>query len=390
MQKIKLTEKRKEPRFGITLKARIDHDFPCQGKSCEATIEDISLYGVKSITGTYLTPGQKVWISYSDSPGAGKDKILQGRVKWCGNGNQKYRLGIELFDKNCCSLSLEQASKCLKPPSEKTMPAPEVQTLLKYFPQGLFHFELVWGLIFLTFQKNLQDKLSRLTFNIYQSSAHLKDILEKSPTRTLSGEDLEKLSATQSKLSRTALGFEKLVSLFRMMRAENMQSARQRHENLPGIIELDKRTLGRLKVFQEKLDYMMIPGKNSITLQSSKTGLFPGSAWRIDHGLDLLLLHSYQFVLFGNAARVNITLRQERESLRIDLFNDGSGILSRNEKKLLLRPDQGMELCLQPQDSRQIAWLRYVLYFFKEFEPSITLRSEPGNNLVSLKLCPFD
>jgi hypothetical protein len=390
MQEINYTEKRKEPRFGITLKARIDHDFPCQEKSCEATIEDISLYGVKSITGTYLTPGQKVWISYSHTPEAEKDKILQGRVKWCGNGNNRYRLGIELFDKNCCSLSLEQASNCLKPLPQETMPAPEVQTLLKFFPQDLFHFELVWGLKFLTFQETLQDKLSRLTFNIYQSAAHLENILEESRIKTLSREELEQLNSTQSQLSRSALGFQRLVNLFRMMRAENIQTARQRHENLPEIIELDKRIQDRLKVFQEKLEYMMIPGKNSITVQSNKTSLFAGSAWRIDQGLDLMLLHSYQFLLFGNAKRVHIRLWQEKELLGIDFHHNGSGFMSRNEKQLVLRLDQDMGLCFQPGDKRQMAWLYYVLFFFREFDPSIIMRSEPGNNLVSLRLRPFD
>jgi hypothetical protein len=270
------------------------------------------------------------------------------------------------------------------------MPAPEVQTLLKFFPQDLFHFELVWGLKFLTFQETLQDKLSRLTFNIYQSAAHLENILEESRIKTLSREELEQLNSTQSQLSQSALGFQRLVNLFRMMRAENIQTARQRHENLPEIIELDKRIQDRLKVFQEKLEYMMIPGKNSITVQSNKTSLFAGSAWRIDQGLDLMLLHSYQFMLFGNAKRVHIRLWQEKELLGIDFHHNGSGFLSRNEKQLVLRPDQDMGLCFQPGDKRQLAWLYYVLFFFREFDPSIIMRSEPGNNLVSLRLRPFD
>lgn len=379
-------EKRKEPRFALQVPALIRPDLMDPGAIFKANIEDMSLHGLKTCTDSLLQPGQEVRVSYAQ-PLSGEESELQGQVKWVGNGEQKFKLGIELLEKNNCLISLEQASSFLKPFCEAEEPGLEARHFATSSISNTFYHELYWGLLFKTFREHLQNNLTRLCNWVNLSSVHTQKMLHEKSTGEPDQEQTKRLSAALNKLDKAGQDLQGLATLFKTMQAESIDFARERHKDLPGMIEMDKRLQGRLQAFQDKLQYLMMPSDPALTFQSCKTALIFGSTWCVDQGLDLLILHAYQFLLTGNATRIDIRLQEKQKVIQLDFSHDGSGILFQNHRQVMLNLETNVKNNLHPaRDKMQLLWLHYILSFFQEFEPNILVHSEPGNNLVSLRL----
>lgn len=380
------TEKRAEPRFALQIPARIQPDLLETGSILDAIIEDISLHGLKFKTESYLQPGQEVSIGFAQ-PLSGQETVLQGRIRWVSNGNGQHTLGIQLLGKNNCILSLEQASQYLKP---FTSSPPQIETRPKPpFLPGNFHLELFWGLLFKTFREILQSNLAHLCNSIDLSSVHLENFLQEYQGELGAPEHSARLARSLKKLNKSGQDLLSLVKLFRVMQTESLQLAQEREQDLPNLIKMHTSFQDRLQAFVEKLKYLNLPWEDAISLRAQKIPLFCGSSWRVAQGLDLLLLHAFQNILWGHASRINVELFEQQGRIVIEYTHTGSKLLQSTKEKINLSPLQWQEDSQQTfKDRRQLLWLHYVLYFFQDLDPEILILNQSGNNVVSLRLTP--
>jgi len=381
-------EKRREPRFSLSMPAYITPIVSnrTKTKTYRATIEDISLHGLKSSTKALLHPGQEVNISYLHLQ-TGQRTNVDGCIRWQVPGPRKYRLGIELYKKNVCSLTLEQATSSLSPAisMNRHWSGLESPAAKSKWP-GNFHFEYYWGLFLKTFQRVIGKNLIHLSSNYSLGSAHLEKVLQDMDQDPPDLEITQKLQDISIILGHANSGLFKLVSLFQIMTEENIYKNRACLENLHQKIDLGTQLEERVDSFRKKLDCLDSPPEDRLFLESINTGMFRGSLWSVNYGLDYLILYAYQFVLSGKAAWIKIRANRNQELVLLDFEHNGSAILSKDHKEILLRPDQTPEENLQPSDRRHLNWLQHVLFFFNEFNPAILVKSSPGNNLISLRL----
>jgi len=380
-------EKRKEPRFGLSILCFIIPQANItSGKALTAKIEDISLHGLKSSIKNNLQPGQDVEVCYVHAESGQKIRLL-GRIKWRLPGHEKYKLGIELYHKNSTCLTLYQdcsyllQSLALNPSSSN--PGPRENTS----HPAAFQNELFWGLFLKTFQKMFEDNLIHLSSEFFLSSAYLEKILQDMSLKTIPQELANKIEGTLSILQKANNDFLKFINIFQIMLEESIFKKRAVQENTHQKIDLNILLEQRIKSFKHKLDCLMIPEQNQFFRKGAKVKKIIGSAWKINIGLDLLLLHSYQVLLVRNATRIGINLNDHQDTIQLDFENDGSGIFCGECEQLILKLNQDIN-CegLRTSDMTQLAWLQYALCFFKEFNPVIIVKNNSGNNVVSLCL----
>lgn len=378
-------EKRKEPRFGLTMLALITlRTSQASTKTHEAKIEDISLHGLKSSSKNTLHPGQDVEINYFHSESGERVRLL-GCIKWQSAGHELNKMGIELYHRNTSSLTIDQASSYL-------MPAPIVPSSSNPNPfkqktiWPVFHLEFFWGLLLRTFQKELEYNLVHLSSDYLLSSAYLEKILHDIPENALPAELAKKIGDVLNALQQTNNGFFRLTKIFQVMIEENISKNRSALENEQQKIDLNILLKERVDSLRNKLECLMAPEQNQFMLQFGRIRKFNGYSWKISFGLDFLLLHSYQFLLMKNATSIQLSLNDHQGVICLHLKNNGSALLSGGEEDVFLKLDRDIPENLRASDRKQLSWLLYTLIFFNEFNPAIKIKSVSGKNLVSLLL----
>lgn len=383
----KQREKRKEPRFAVNMQLNIHPDQPGSKPTLSATADDISLHGLGTWTEEQLSPGQEVLVKYTHAQ-SGREVIRSGRIRWQESGLKKSRVGIELHQKNICTLNLEQASKCSLIPAEPLAPHFSLQG--KVPPSSvradLFQFEIFWGLLFKTFQDPLQKNLVYISSNINLGRTHLENEMHKVMKNEILHDFSSKLTYALSFLEKANSRILKLANLFRMMQEENICMGRSCMENLPGDIDMNQQLGKRFDSFQEKIDSLMISNGKKMRLYQDHTSMRTGTIWRINYGLDFLLLYCYQFLLLEHANQLNIRIREAQGTIYLEIRHDGSGILAGDNKEVTLNNTCISKNSIHPRDKTHILWFYHILGFFRELDATIRIKSDPGNNLVVLKV----
>ena len=382
---INYIEKRKERRFDLEIFASVSF----RKKSVviqDAKIEDISLHGLKFITENYLEPGKNVEISYLNNKNGKITRIL-GCIKWQYLDNNKYKNGIELFHSNTCWLFMDQ-----KEPSTPEHDTDSNQSEInnknnfeKNYTWPGFHFELYWGLFLKTFLREIEYNLVRISSDYSLSSVFLEKILHDFPEMTLPAEVSQNIQAATNTVQKANNDLSKITTLFQIMVEENISKNREASDSAHQEIDLNKLLDERLNSLKKKSDWLM-PQKQSMILHEPAVArkIF-GQTWKIGFGVDFLLLHSCQFLLYKKASSLNLNLRDDKRLIILELKNNGSGMLY-GEQEVVLRLDKDISDNLRASDRRQLTWLQYTLIFFHEYNPTIKIKSVSGKNNISLIL----
>jgi len=376
-------EKRAEPRFFLNMPSRILLLDTLPRKSVRAEIEDISLYGIKCRTPFFLEPGQHLGVN-SDHLGSMRGSMLLGRVRWIDRQIRNYVAGIKLLQKNNCSLSLEQVSKSMQQFSQKVRGRESARISPCSTWTENFAFQLFWGLFFEMFSEKVQNNLVRLNTDLSLNSHLLDEILSQKQGIAGETENNGRLLKPRHHLGVISSDLKRLTLLFKAMQEENLILKGSR-DDPPGIFDLGRHVQDRLRSFQDKLSCLLPQESDIWDLDIGRSRKLPGRTRLVDQGLDLLFLHAYQCRLYCNAPKISIRLYQKRGTVHLEFGHSGSGILHRGG---LVDLDPGYEpdTDLHPWDARQLQLLHQVLFFFLELEPGILVRSEPGNNLIALRL----
>lgn len=387
-------EKRKEPRFRLSILASIIPQANItSGRAFAAEIEDISPHGINFSTKNYLQSGQDVEVCYLHSEN-GRQIRLFGRIKWQMIKNEKYKLGIELYHRNNADLTLKQpclAGSHLEPAinlnSLLSNPGPNHGSIEeKTAYPATFPNELFWGLFLKTFQKEFEKNLIHLSADYFLSSAYLEKILHNLSLNTVSHELATEIESTLNLLRKANTGFLKLTNIFKFMLEESITNNWETQKNSLQKIDLNRLLEDRIDSFKQKLNCLTIPEQNQFFRKEAKVKQIIGSTWKINIGLDLLLLHSYQMLLVKNAKMIEIDLKDHQGIIQMEFKNDGSGIFSGEHAQFVLKLNQSNFGKMNFSDISQLAWLQYTLYFFIEFNPAIIVKSNSGNNLITLCL----
>lgn len=380
-------ERRKEPRFNINMQASIQPERPEDSRLCRATLENISLHGLRSNTDELLSSGQEVLVKYTHAQ-SGREVMLFGRIKWLVRDKKKYKAGIELYQKNVCNLTLEQASTLpslpLAPNSLSWPYTNSLQTPPDW--QDYYQSELYWGYFFKTFQDHIQKNLILISSSLNMSITHLESILHRVAKSSYSPMQKNQLQHHLGLLERANLQLMQLVKLFQILQEENISNARAMRENKPELISMGAQLKKRVDSFQEKLNCLAKTEDKKIVFQQESTSLRSGSLWRINYGLDFLLLHSYQFILFENASCINIKIMEKEGNIYIEIIHDGSGIFSGDKKEVILNKKQTIKENIHIRDKLNIVWFYHILDYLKELNASIFVKSDSGSNVIILRM----
>ncbi len=380
-------ERRKEPRFYIKLQASIQPDCSGDRRLCRATLDNISLHGMSSYTDEHLTTGQEILVKYTHAQ-SGREVMLSGRIRWLVQEKNKFKAGIELYQKNVCSLTLEQASTLPSLPPTAPNSSWQYRNNLLPFPgwQDCYQSELYWGYFFKTFQDHIQRNLILISSNLNMSITHLESILHSITKNSSSTPNKNQLNHLPGMMEKANFQLMQLVKLFQMLQEENIANARAIQESKPEIICISDQLKKRVNSFQEKIECMLKHQDIKIFLHQKSTSLRKCTLWRINYGIDFLIMHAYHFIFFENANYIDINILDQDEHTYIEIKHDGSSIFSEENKELILNHNQTIKDDINMKDRLNIVWFYLILDYLSELNASILIKSDPGNNIIVVRI----
>lgn len=377
-------DKRKELRFPLSAPAVISAITKREQKTAKARIEDVSLFGIKSSSNAYFEPGSRVSVLYEQLNGNnGKD--LQGEVKWCEKKNSFYYLGIKMFQQNNPKLSLTQLNVLLSKLYSASDSSSSTDKKIKDIIPEVLSPELYWGLMFKTFRHELQKTILQLSSELSLNSAQVEIILKNTSQEDSVQKRLSDAIQNTKKLNRSLDKIFELAALFNRMDQEKLDMSRQIQEGRKEIIDLQMTSIKRVNAFKKQLKSLESNRDTVVSFENSVASNLYGLGWKIELGLDIMILYLYQSLIFGNGNHLRVNLDEDSEGINLEFHHNGSAMLPGQEKYFLFNPHDN-----KPNTNSdfllKLTWLGYALSFFDEHKPLLRIFSEHGNNLVLLTL----
>ncbi len=390
------TEKRKEPRFSLSLPALISVVQDQENNIYnihEVIIEDMSLHGMKSISSEPIPPGEAVQVSYISTQNS-QEILLPGRIQWQHQEAKKYTAGIELYQQNIYLLSLEEISHNILAEMKGYQESTSTPRGADVLCADYFHSELFKGILYKTFHESLAKQMNHISWDLNLCVEYLENLLNNSSDKLSKPKIPQDKQQVLTGITRAKINFLNMVNLFQSMHEEDILSARNRIENAYESICLDKQIQHRVLAIRNKLNCLDCLNGEKFNLQVAKTNNITSSVWRVNFGLDFLLLYACQFVLLGKSSNIDMLLSEQKGNILLDIKDNGAGILMTAHPELMLNTNKEILVSSTKSsindmhfwDQRQMCWLHHILMFFKEFSPTFLLRNNPGNNLLSLRL----
>jgi len=377
-------DKREEFRFPLSIPAGIMTSSKQDQKPVNARIEDVSLFGIKSCSKVYFEPGSRVSV-FCEQFNGNNEKELKGEVKWCKGNDSSYYLGIKMFQQNNLKLSLNQINRTLnKSRSISEKPFPVYKQTENIIP-AVFSPELYWGLMFKTFRHELHKIILQLSSDLSLNTAQVEITLKSAPQGNAIHKQLSKAVKSTKKLNHSLDKIFELAKIFQCLDQHKLDLSRQIQEDKKSIINPEKLLKNRVNAFQKQLKCLEYTKDTFVSLEGSSTSNLYGLAWKVEIGLDILLLYLYQSLIFGNGNTLKINLAEDLKGVDIEFHHNGSALLPGKEKHFTFTLNEN-ESSENPDILLKLTWLKFALSFFDEHKPVLRIFSEHGNNLVLLTL----
>lgn len=377
-------DKRKEFRFPLSVPAEISAFTTQEKRTAKARIEDMSLFGLKTLSNAYFEPGSSVSVLCEQFNG-NNEKDLKGEVKWCKKKNSFYYLGIKMFQQNNLKISLLQLNNLLSKLSSTSDKLSSTNKKTADIIPAILSPELYWGLMFKTFHHEIQRTIFQLSSELSLNTAQVEITLKNAPQEDIIQERLSEAIERTKKLNQSLDKVIELAALFNRMDQEKVDITRQIQEGHKEFFDLQKSLINRLDMLKGQLKVLERSRNTVVCLENSVASKLYGLRWKIELGLDVLLLYLYQSLIFGNGSQLKVNLEKDPEGVNLEFHHNGSAMFPGQEKYL--------EFTLGKNESNnnsdflvKLTTLRYALSFFDEYKPLLRIFSEHGNNLILLTL----
>ena len=367
---MELKENRKEPRFPFYLPMQIARVSQGKTQEFQGILKNISMSGLRVLSKAWLKQGEEV-VCNLDIPEIDGSTSHQGIVRWAAsNGGNHF--GIELLESQNLALPLERMTQAFSQttPAEPTEKPSES---LNFLPlQHLFYSEIFWGLFFRTLSAPLQSHLFSLSSEL-DLKKHSLSCWQLSPQDQDQPPDSAELEQT---LHKTQQALEKINRLWQQLLNVPVQETRCTPLQP---IQFNDLLMERVTLFRDILDSVLHERPDTIQLNSQELPEVQGHLQTIAMSLDLLLLFSYQFVLFFEAKQITINTAATNQHISISFDNDGSQIFDAQTIPLSASSPFFLEN-FKPRDRKRLAILCCALDMFQPLKTNISLYNQSGNN----------
>lgn len=374
------TEKRREPRFPFQLPLEMTRITEPEER-ISGTTRNISLNGFMVLSASELPRGEHVVCSFNLA-GTDEKSWSEGVVKW-SSSNGKSSSGIEMLEENTLLPPLLQSVEaCLQEKSSYQAPEKSPYDYVARLQEKLYS-ETYWGLLFRLFHRPLLTELIGLCGEFELRNFYLKK--EQARIRKLkpNKETDDFLNDTEKTLDKSRQALDNVIVLLQQFAAEK---GPEKEEQFPEGLRLNELCRERINWFNQKVGPILSDDAAGIGFaESEESPLVLGRRREIERALDLLLLYSYQFIIFFRAGEVRVSMERTENQVRLSLFNNGTKIFEKDRLELECRDPDFLE-DFKLREQKQLAILCCALELLTSVKASMSLVNQSGNNRLIVKI----
>jgi hypothetical protein len=373
-------EKRKEPRLPLEAPAQISRSQDAS-EIIDCIIKNISCHGLQAVSPKPLQINEIVVLSFV--PENNHEVQVSGIVKWRTNGQDRYRCGVELLQEAKIKLPLNTVSQMMshEPSLSHDSEISSKQSPLPRCIEDEFLYEIYWGTFLQSFKEAAQHSLAQIGSKIGLSSFYMEDMLPKLSKSHISYRNIEQCHEIKKTLQYANESINHLVRFFRLIDTESTRELISRPKET---IQVEKSIKQRIKSFDQTIQSLLISSGGHFHLSVSDFPVVYGFNWQFSKGIDFFLLYTYQSLLFYRAKQLHIILWADDRQVHIDFINDGSKRLKR--EFIELSAEAPFADSYPARDAKHIGLLSCGLSYLASFNARLQITSEPGNNILSLRL----
>ena len=376
------SERRREPRFTIFMETKISREAK-SAQSFSATSKNISLHGLQCICPEPTEPEEIVWLTIH--PPVSNDSFTsKGVVKWCREGYGNYISGINLLYENQVQLTLQDIEKTLVGQIKLSNNTNDIKSKDKFINknQFLFYKDIYWGVFLFLFKDFCLKNSNKLINELDLSLFYLEKLLKNNNSSNEFDTALKQISRISKTLNNSHNFLTHISNIMKLASEDYSQKENHKIYSTIHFVSLIRERIIHtkkiirpfLKLQNKKIDYNL----------SENTTLL-GHCDKVLKGLDVLLLHSIQFLIFGNAQRVYVHTEKLSEHFSLTLINDGTKMLKQAHLTILPKQSNTWETDSH-REHIQIGLLQLAADLFSELQGTIEVHSESGNNSICLRI----
>ncbi len=369
----KIGEKRQEPRIPLEIRGIIKRPSFSESKKC--IVKNLSLHGALIHFDEPLDKNELVQISLEQGINNYYKKL--GVVKWCRNGTIPYRIGVYFNKEVDIPISLKDLSKSIEEYVRVSFRSEEGHsTLVNNFYINLFKDsipQLYIGHLCSFFKNKIIDIFQSISSEsniIFLQIKRLLNILEQKDTQ-----EIEKnIYFFYNHIENINNELVKIKNFLHTI-DNNLTEV---SEHPIDIIDFKKILSDGINSFFHKVNAF---GKVEISYDlSANIPIFIGRTYILKTAIDMIFGFITNYIFFYNANKIHIYISYQDKTISINCFNNGSDMFK-----------DDIFICKQNllstyTKNKFINFLKFIVIILEEYDASIKIRNESGNNMISLNL----
>ncbi len=359
-----IQEKRKEPRFNVEIPAKFSRRR-CYGEGYLGRITNVSLHGALLSSSVPLRKGTPIYLTVYK--GTEFPITIKGRVKWCRNGSDVYRIGIYLEEELDIQLSLKEI---MPDDSSKKLEKEAVlyrDLIKKLAPQ------LYVGFLIFFLNKDLSQMIEKMSSEINIILLHSrKEITASSIKENIPYKKDNNFICSHYK------NLKSLINKFIVILNRFNEKFKQDSSSTPTLIDTNYLIESRLDYFKEV--FFNLNNINIYFKLSKNIPLFLSDRSSIENGIDMMFVFLMNYITFYKANKIYIETFYDNGIVTINLYNNGSRIFPEKEISISKKTQ------IPSLKSKFMGLLHSIYLMFIEHCPELFLFNEAGNNMLSLNI----